>query len=304
MTDCAFLRQLQAIGCEVLCSEPMSRHTTFRIGGPADYFLTVHTQQELSRTLALLAEQGVPYMMLGRGSNLLVSDRGIRGAVICLAGEFKEITLCNDGVTLRCGAGVSLMSLCKFAAQHSLSGLEFAYGIPGSVGGAVYMNAGAYGGEMKDVVRTVTHLTADGEPVTASDDALDFSYRHSRYSGTGDLIVSAEFSLRPAPQEKISAQMDELLTRRKDKQPYDSPSAGSIFKRPQNGFAAAMIEQCGLKGKSVGGAQVSPKHAGFIVNTGQATCADVLELIAQIQQEVQRQTGTLLECEVRVTGEQ
>lgn len=299
-----FDKAVAELSCACLQHEPMSRHTTFCIGGPADRFVTVENTRQLSALLSVLREENLPYFVLGRGSNLLVSDLGIRGAVLLLGGEFKEIRLDEDGTTVHAGAGVSLMTLCKFALEHSLSGLEFAYGIPGSVGGAVYMNAGAYGGEMKDVVRSVTHLTADGETVTANENTLDFSYRHSRYTGTDDTILFAELSLRPAKREDIQAQMEELFARRKEKQPYTSPSAGSIFKRPQNGFAAAMIEQCGLKGRSVGGAQVSEKHSGFIINTGGATCKDVLELIAVVQDEVQRKTGTLLECEVRVTGEQ
>lgn len=298
-----FDKAVAELSCACLHDEPMSRHTTFCIGGTADRFVTVETQSQLTELISVLKKEQLPYFVIGRGSNLLVSDLGIRGAVLQLAGDFKPITLCDDGVTVKAGAGVSLMTLCKFALEHSLSGLEFAYGIPGSVGGAVYMNAGAYGGEMKDVVRSVTHLTADGETVTAKKTTLDFAYRHSRYTGSSDTILFAEFSLHPAEQSQIKAQMDELFTRRKEKQPYTSPSAGSIFKRPQNGFAAALIEQCGLKGKSVGGAQVSEKHSGFMINTGGATCQDVLDLIELVRQEVLRWTGTLLECEVRVTGE-
>lgn len=293
-----------ALGCPCLKDEPMARHTTFRIGGPADRFLTLRDEKELSEILAVLRDEEIPGMLLGRGSNLLVSDKGIRGAVLALDGKFKEISLLEDSRTLRAGAAASLSSLCAAARENRLSGLEFAWGIPGSVGGAVYMDAGAYGGEMKDVVRSVTHMTFEGglETVQAAD--LDFGYRKSRYTGRKDAILFAEFRLEPGDPAEIAARMEDLMGRRREKQPYDMPSAGSVFKRPENGFAAALIEECGLKGRQVGGAQVSPKHAGFIVNTGGASCRDVQELIDVIRREVEAKKGVRLECEVRVTGEE
>ena len=242
--------------------------------------------------------------MLGKGSNLLVSDKGIRGAVLHLGGDFKKVEVLPDGRTLRAGAGAPLASVCALARERSLTGLEFAWGIPGSVGGGAYMDAGAYGGEMRDVVSRVLHLGPDGAPGEARGEELCFGYRKSRYTGGEDIITAVEFTLQPGDPAAIAGKMEELMARRKDKQPYDMPSAGSVFKRPQNGFAAALIEQCGLKGRRVGGAQVSEKHAGFIVNTGGATCQDVLELIAVIRKTVEEQTGTCLECEVRVTGEE
>ncbi len=295
---------VQKLGCACLRAEPMSRHTTFRIGGPADRFFTVTDQAQLTGLLGLLKKEKLPWLLLGNGSNLLVSDRGIRGAVIALGGDFGKIRLLPDGETLCAGAAAPLASVCAFAREHGLSGLEFAWGIPGSAGGAAYMNAGAYGGEMKDVVESVTHLTAEGEVVTVSREKLEFSYRHSRYTGGSDVILSVKYRLTPGIREEISGKMEELMGRRKEKQPYDMPSAGSVFKRPQNGFAAALIEECGLKGKKIGGAQVSPKHAGFIVNTGGATCKDVLGLIDMIRETVAAQKGIRLECEVRVTGEE
>ncbi len=291
------------LGCACLREEPMSRHTTFRIGGPADRFLTVTDEKQLIGLLQILREERLPWLLLGNGSNLLVSDQGIRGAVIALSGDFSRVELLPDGETVRAGAAAPLASVCAFAREHSLSGLEFAWGIPGSAGGAAYMNAGAYGGEMKDIVKRVTHLTEGGEVVTVSCGELDFSYRHSRYTGGSDVILSVEYRLVPGNREEISAKMEELMGRRKEKQPYDQPSAGSVFKRPQNGFAAALIEECGLKGRKIGGAQVSPKHAGFIVNTGGASCRDVLALIDMIKEKVAAEKGTQLECEVRVTGE-
>ncbi len=294
----------QALGCPLRVDEPMARHTTFQIGGPADRFLTVENAVQLQGLLSCLRQAGIPYLVLGKGSNLLVSDKGIRGAVLHLGGDFKKVEVLPDGRTLRAGAGAPLASVCALARERSLTGLEFAWGIPGSVGGGAYMDAGAYGGEMRDVVSRVLHLGPDGAPGEARGEELCFGYRKSRYTGGEDIITAVEFTLRPGDPAAIAGKMEELMARRKDKQPYDMPSAGSVFKRPQNGFAAALIEQCGLKGRRVGGAQVSEKHAGFIVNTGGATCQDVLELISVIRKTVEEQTGTCLECEVRVTGEE
>ena len=294
----------QALGCPLRADEPMARHTTFQIGGPADRFLTVENAAQLQGLLSCLRQAGIPYLVLGKGSNLLVSDKGIRGAVLHLGGDFKKVEVLPDGRTLRAGAGAPLASVCALARERSLTGLEFAWGIPGSVGGGAYMDAGAYGGEMRDVVSRVLHLGPDGAPGEARGEELCFGYRKSRYTGGEDIITAVEFTLQPGDPAAIAGKMEELMARRKDKQPYDMPSAGSVFKRPQNGFAAALIEQCGLKGRRVGGAQVSEKHAGFIVNTGGATCQDVLELISVIQKTVEEQTGTCLECEVRVTGEE
>lgn len=295
-------RAAEELGCECRREEPMRLHTTFQIGGPADRFLTVKTERQLRGLLRALAEAQLPFSVLGNGSNLLVSDKGIRGAVLCLSGDFKKVELLADGRTVRAGAAATLASVCAFARDHGLTGLEFAWGIPGSAGGAAYMDAGAYGGEMRDVVTRVCHVCPCGEAGEACGEALEFAYRRSRYTGKKDIVTFVEYSLEPGDEAQISAKMEELMSRRKEKQPYDMPSAGSIFKRPQNGYAAALIEECGLKGRSVGGAQVSEKHAGFIVNTGGATCADVLELIRVIQKTVSEKKGIDLECEVRVTG--
>ena len=294
----------QALGCPLRVDEPMARHTTFQIGGPADRFLTVENAAQLQGLLSCLRQAGIPYLVLGKGSNLLVSDKGIRGAVLHLGGDFKKVEVLPDGRTLRAGAGAPLASVCALARERSLTGLECAWGSPGSVGGGAYMDAGTYGGEMRDVVSRVLHLGPDGAPGEARGEELCFGYRKSRYTGGEDIITAVEFTLQPGDPAAIAGKMEELMARRKDKQPYDMPSAGSVFKRPQNGFAAALIEQCGLKGRRVGGAQVSEKHAGFIVNTGGATCQDVLVLISIIQKTVEEQTGTCLECEVRVTGEE
>lgn len=299
----SFDRAVERLGCSCLEREPMSRHTTFQIGGPADRLVTVEAVSQLKGLLAVLREEGMPFLLLGKGSNLLVSDRGIRGAVLLLSGELKRVELLSGGL-VRAGAGASLASVCAFARDRGLTGLEFAWGIPGSVGGAAYMNAGAYGGEMKDVMERVFHLSPAGEEGSASGEKLRFSYRKSRYTGGREVITSVEYRLSPGDPAQIAAQMEDLMARRKGKQPYDMPSAGSVFKRPAGYYAAALIEECGLKGRQVGGAQVSPKHAGFIVNTGGATCADVLELIRQIQREVYERKGVRLEPEIRVTGEE
>ena len=284
--------------CSVLRDEPMSRHTTFKIGGPADAFVSVFSQEGLLELLELLRTREIPYLLLGNGSNLLVSDQGIRGVVIHLDGVFKQIT--GEGDRLICGAGASLSSVCVEAKSRGLSGLAFAYGIPGSVGGAVFMNAGAYGGEMKDVIFSCRHLTPDGQIETFEKEKLDLSYRHSVYGENRFVILSAELKLERGNSEEIELAMRDFMQRRKSKQPLEFPSAGSVFKRPEGYFAGAVIEKCGLKGLSVGGAQISEKHAGFIINTGNATCEDVRQLIEKIQQTVFRETGVFLECEVKV----
>lgn len=296
-------RLAKELGIALRCREPMALHTTFKIGGPAGRMLFLEDAAQLGAVLKVLRERGIPWLVLGNGSNLLVSDKGLPGAVLCLCGSFKKIEVLPDGCTLRAGAGASLAAVCAFAREQGLAGLEFAWGIPGSVGGAAFMNAGAYGGEMKDVVARVYHVDACGGAGSAAGEELGFSYRKSRYSGGQSVITGVEFALHHGDISQISARMDDLMARRKEKQPYDLPSAGSVFKRPANGYAAAMIDQCGLKGLRVGGAQVSEKHAGFIVNTGGATCGDVLGLIGKIKEEVKARTGTVLECEVRVLGE-
>jgi len=290
-------------GCEVLTDEPMKKHTTFRIGGPADRFATVKTREQLQKLLPALKQGGVPYLILGKGSNLLVSDWGIRGAVLALSGEFQKLELLEDGESIVCGAGVKLADLCKFARDNGLAGMEFAYGIPGTLGGAVFMNAGAYGGEMSFVVRKAQHMTEDGIVGFFSKDELDFSYRHSAYEGKGLVILNAVVKLSHGNPEEIGRKMEELMEKRRQKQPYEMASAGSTFKRPKEAFAAALIEECGLKGKNIGAAAVSHKHAGFIVNQGTASCEDVRRLIETVKKTVLSQKGIELECEVRLVGE-
>ena len=280
------------------CDEPMSAHTTFRIGGCADRFVTVKNTEELTFLIPFLTENNVRYFILGRGSDLLVSDDGFRGVIISLGGEFRDITLLEDGVTVRCGAGASLSALCAFARDNSLSSLEFAWGIPGSVGGACYMNAGAYGGEMKDVLVHTEHITSSGKISAFSGDELELSYRHSAYTGSSSIITFAECRLKKGNPAEIAARMDELMEKRKSKQPLEYPSAGSTFKRPEGYFAAALIEECGLKGVHVGDACVSEKHSGFVVNKGSSSCRDVLELIEIIRRTVKEKRNVDLELEV------
>lgn len=296
MTDITFFETLKEYGCSILENEPMSKHTTFKIGGEAEALVTVYNVEQLKKVIAFLSENDVKYMIVGKGSNLLVSDNGIKGVVIILDGDFKKVVA--DGCSIRCGAGVTLAKLCTLALEHGLGGLEFAFGIPGSVGGAVFMNAGAYGGEMKDVVVKCTHLTPDGELGEFTADKLDLSYRHSIYKENGCIILFAEFLLIPSSKEDIKGKMDDYMNRRKTKQPLEYPSAGSVFKRPEGNYAGALIEQCGLKGYRVGGAQVSEKHSGFIINTGNATCDDVLNLVKYIQNTVHMETGYRLEREI------
>lgn len=299
MPDYAVLdAALAAAGIPCQKEEKMSAHTSFKIGGPADRFIRVPDTAALQAALHALQESETPYFVLGNGTNLLVPDDGLRGAVLLLEGEFKQVQLLEGGGLL-CGAGASLMSVCAFARSNALSGLEFAWGIPGALGGALYMNAGAYGGEMKQVVRKVYYLDEAGVPGSLSGEALRFGYRTSAFTNTKKVITKADLRLTGGVEAEISAKMEDLMQRRKSKQPVELPSAGSVFKRPEGHFAGALIEQCGLKGCAVGGACVSEKHAGFIVNNGGATCADVERLIEHIQTTVFRETGVLLEPEVR-----
>jgi len=293
----------KALGCETLIDEPLAGRTTFRIGGPADRLVTAETAEQLSGVLRAIEEAGLPRLILGRGSDLLVGDGGFRGVVVCLGGGFGRMSLLSDGRTIRAGAACSLGGVCCFARDNGLSGLEFAFGIPGSVGGGVYMNAGAYGGELRDVVTWASHYSAGGEYGEYTGEELGFSYRHSRYTDSSHVIAFADFCLSPGDRTQIGEKMKELMARRKAKQPYDSPSGGSAFKRPKTGYASALIESSGLKGRRVGGAQVSEKHAGFIINTGGATCKDVLELMEIVQNEVLKQTGVELEPELRIVGQ-
>jgi UDP-N-acetylmuramate dehydrogenase len=288
-------------GCEVCRDEPMSRHTTFKIGGPAELFIKVFSRSAIRELYRAAYERNIPVLVVGNGSNMIVSDSGIRGVVVSLAGEFCEIRMTDDTV-LECGAGATLAAVCSFAKEHSLTGLEFAWGIPGAAGGAAFMNAGAYNGEMGDVLTGCTHISKEGEIGVHKGNELKLAYRHSIYSETGDTILSLTLQLNKGRKDQIERAMNELFQRRKSKQPLELPSAGSVFKRPEGYFAGTLIEECGLKGAKVGGAMVSEKHAGFIVNAGGATCKDVLDLIEYIKKTVFERTGVTLECEVKTFG--
>lgn len=299
MSDIAALvRALRAEQLPALQGEPLSRHTTFQIGGPAAVFCRPETPAQLLRTLELCREHGVRSYLLGNGSNTLFSDAGFDGAVVCTVEMKRPVTV--SGNVLRAAAGAPLGAVCRKAQQAGLAGLAFAFGIPGTVGGAVYMNAGAYGGELKQVLRRVTFLDRalrlDSQPVQE----LALGYRTSRFETEGGVILEAEFSLPPGDPAAIEAEMQELMARRREKQPLELPSAGSTFKRPKGAFSGALIEQAGLRGFAVGGAAVSTKHCGFVVNTGGATCADVVALTEEVARIVYEKTGYRLEREIRV----
>jgi len=284
----------------VLVDEPMSRHTTFRIGGPADVLFLPASAEELITALRAARELGAPCFVMGNGSNLLVRDGGVRGLVIELGEPMSAVTV--RGTTLRAQAGASLARLSREAQQASLAGLVFASGIPGSVGGAVAMNAGAYGGEIRDVLARALVLEG-GEAAWRPAQALNLSYRDSDVLRKGLIVLEAEFELAPGDCNALLADMNELARRRREKQPLSLPSAGSTFKRPEGRFAGALIQEAGLKGYRVGGAQVSELHAGFVVNRGGATARDVLRLIADVQARVRENAGVTLEPEVRIIGE-
>lgn len=283
---------------ELLEGESMSRHTTFRVGGPVPLMALPRSAEQAAAAVKAAAAEGVTPVFLGNGSNLLVRDEGARVFVIKTVGGLTDAAVEGDRITA--GSGVLLSRLAVLARDSGLTGLEFAHGIPGSLGGAVTMNAGAYDGEMAQVVTSVTLLTASGEVETT--EQVDFSYRHSAFSDGTRLILGARLALRPGDPKAIQARMEELMERRRSKQPLEWPSAGSTFKRPPGHFAAALIDQCGLKGLRVGGAQVSEKHAGFIINTGGATCADVLALMERVRARVLERTGVTLESEVKLLG--
>ncbi len=289
-----------APGLELRRGEPMSRYTTFRVGGPAALMALPRTEDEAGTVLRAARELDIEPFFLGNGSNLLVADEGYDGLVVKLAGALDRIRAAEG--QLEAGGAVLLSRLANAALERGLTGLEFAGGIPGSVGGAVTMNAGAYGGELSQVAAAVRVLEPSGEVREVPAARCGFAYRRSAFSQGKRLILSARFRLEPGDREAIRGRMEELAARRREKQPLEYPSAGSTFKRPAGHFAAALIDQCGLKGLTVGGAQVSTKHAGFVINAGGATCRDILTLMDQVRERVLRDTGVELEPEVRYLG--
>lgn len=305
--DITLLRLKEILGEEqVLPEEPMSQHITFRVGGPAEWFVRVSTTEQLKQVIALCKEQEEPYFVIGNGSDLLVSDSGVRGVVIRLTGEFEEITAkenVNEGMCEICaGAGGLLATLSLRAGKKGFTGLEFANGIPGTVGGAVLMNAGAYGGEIKDTIVAADVMTKEGEVRRLGKEELQLSYRHSAMMESGDIILKAYFTLTVRPKLQIFAIMESYRKARQEKQPLEYPSAGSTFKRPVGYFAGKLIQDAGLQGYRVGGAMVSTKHAGFVINAGGATADEVYRLIQHIKKTVKEKFQVELEPEVRFLG--
>jgi len=294
-----FLREI-GIRCPrtaILENEPLAAHCSFRIGGSCDVMILPGSTEEVQTVCRLLAEEGEAPFVMGNGTNLLFPDEPLHRVVIRLGDAFSAAEAVGSN-ELRAQSGITLARLATLAASKGLAGLEFAHGIPGALGGAIAMNAGAYGGEMKDVLVSAVYLDEDLELRETEEPEL--SYRHSRFSETGDIILGGTVRLRPDDESAIRARMQELIEKRRSSQPLDMPSAGSTFKRPAGGYAAALIDQAGLKGFAIGGAQVSEKHAGFVINRGGATCRDVLALMEHIQKEVYRTAGISLEPEVRI----
>jgi UDP-N-acetylmuramate dehydrogenase len=291
---------LKSVGIDYMTDEPMSKHTSFKIGGNASVIAQPKSVDEISKIVKKCKELNVRCIVIGNGSNLLVADEGIDACVILLGNNFSEVKLIEENI-IYAQAGASLTKVCRFALDNGLTGLEFAYGIPGSCGGAAFMNAGAYGGEIKDVLFKCEHIDSDGNVGSLEGDELELSYRHSAYYNNGCIVTGLYIKLAKGDKNEIKAKMTDLIGRRKDKQPIEYPSAGSTFKRPEGYFAGALIQECNLKGLTVGGAQVSEKHAGFVINIGGATCNDVLELCKKVSDTVYEQKGVKLEMEIRVT---
>lgn len=290
------------IGCEYSTDALLKDYTSFKIGGKSDVMIFPDSVEKLTAAISLVKEENMNILVLGKGSNMLADDGGFRGVVIntCRMDKIELV----DETTIVCQSGASLSRVCRFALDNSLAGLEFAFGIPGTAGGAAYMNAGAYGGEMKDVLVSCSHIERDGSVSVFSGDELKLGYRHSVYTDSENIITSLTLKLSKGDKTEIKAKMDELMAKRKDKQPLEYPSAGSTFKRPEGYFAGALIEQCGLKGYTSGGAQVSEKHAGFVINIGGATAADVKAVIEHCKKTVHEKTGVLLEPEVKILNQE
>jgi len=294
------LEMLRKISHDTVADEPMKNHTSFKIGGPADYFTEPDNVEQIGQIIEFCKNEKLPCFIMGNGSNLLVSDKGIEGVVVNIGDKFSGVEI--DGKRVFAGAGILISRFSKILLENELSGLECGSGIPGTLGGGIYMNAGAYGFEMKNVVKSVTYADENGEIKKASGEELDFGYRKSMFTGRNCVIILAEMEFEKGNKEDIKKLMAECTAKRVDKQPLSMPSAGSVFKRPEGNFAGTLIEQAGLKGYSIGGAQVSEKHAGFIVNTGGATADDVLKLIDYIIKTVEEKFEVTLEPEIRLIG--
>ena len=292
--------RLQAVLPEerILVDEPLAAHTTFRIGGPADCFCTIESTEELQNAIGVARDLEVPWFILGRGSNLLVSDEGYRGLILHIGRGFEQVHI--EGETVTAQSGISLSALGRIVLEHSLDGFSFAAGIPGSLGGAVYMNAGAYGGEMKDILVSALVMDPEGSCFLLSNEEMGLGYRESVFQHRDWIILEATLKLRAGDRDKIEADMKDLMQRRSSKQPLEYPSAGSVFKRPPGYFAGGLIEEAGLKGFQIGGARISEKHAGFIINAGEATAADVVALVRHAQDVVEHDSGVRLEPELKI----
>lgn len=299
MTDLLKLTSLcQNLECEYILNALMKDYTTFQIGGPCDILVRPYDEGQVAALIQFCVVNGIRWQVIGNGSNLLAPDGGVSGVVIQIGSNFSYIRKSLKEGEIICAAGASLSAAAAFAQKEGLTGLEFAWGIPGNVGGALFMNAGAYGGEMKDIVVSADYVDGMGNARTIGFSEMQFGYRHSVFSDKDWCITKVKMQLRPGDPAEIRRTMEDLMERRKSKQPLEYPSAGSVFKRPEGNYAGALIEQCGLKGRRVGGAQVSEKHAGFIVNLGDASSRDVARLIREIQNTVEEQTGYRLECEL------
>lgn len=295
--DYRFIREIcEKHGASYTENEPLAPYTSFRIGGPCPIMAKPNGADCLQELIKALNREKAPFRVMGRGSNLLISDSGVDVPVILISSDMGGISFNDEQIV--CGAGAALNAVCNAALEHSLTGLEFAYGIPGSMGGALYMNAGAYGGEMRDVVQSCICIDESGKQHALTVDKMDLSYRHSFFSDNPFIITEITLSLKPGDKEQISAKMHDLMQKRRDKQPLDYPSAGSTFKRPEGDFAGRLIEAAGLRGFTVGGAAVSEKHCGFVINKGNAAFDDVKKLIDIIKQRVKETSGRELSCEV------
>ena len=303
MMDTSFLEKIEAFADKgaLITDEPLCNHTTFRVGGNADAFLSVFNEEQLRKAVALCGEYGVPFLVLGNGSNLLVSDKGYRGLVILIGKDMADIRV--DGTRITAQAGATLSAVAQTAARESLGGMEFASGIPGTIGGAIVMNAGAYDGEMKMVVEEVRVLAKDGEILTLSNEELEFGYRTSRVKKEGLIVLSVTLLLQSKEQDAIYNKMNDFAAKRREKQPLEYPSAGSTFKRPEGMFAGKLIMDAGLRGYCVGDAQVSEKHCGFVINKGSATAQEIYELIYAVQGKVKETFEVVLEPEVIFIGD-
>lgn len=293
----------EKLGCCCLVNEPLSKHTTFKVGGPCKVAVLANSENSIASVLKFCTENDIKTLVIGNGSNLLVSDKGFDGVVIIISKDFQGLTLVDE-TTIEAKAGCTLTQLCTFAMNNSLTGLEFAYGIPGTVGGGVFMNAGAYDGEISDVIVSAQAVDFNGKVITFTAQQMELGYRKSVFHDIDCVITKAVFKLKKGDKQAIKEKMDDLMQRRKSKQPLEYPSAGSTFKRPTGNFAGKLIDECGLRGYTVGGAQVSEKHCGFVINKNNASFDDILTLIKNVQNIVFEKTGYCLECEVKIIDNQ